>query len=318
MNAVRFGLLGCSSIARRRFLPALARSSSRLVAVASRDSDRAARFGAEFGAEAERGYDELLARDDIDAVYLSVPTGLHARWALAAVQAGKHALVEKPFATTRADGERVLAAAADRGVQVMENRMFAAHPQHDAVAALVADGAIGALRAITAVMAIPPLPPEDIRYRADLGGGALLDVGYYPLHAALLHGGEQLSVVGATRRRSDSSDVDVSGAVLLRSASGVTAQVLYGFEHSYRSAYELWGDTGRIVLERAFTPPPTWQPVVRLEQQDRVEQRTLPPCDQFREALESFVGAVRGAHDLTAHHRRTLAGLSLIDAASVG
>ncbi|MGQ0840985.1 Gfo/Idh/MocA family protein [Actinokineospora sp.] len=307
---VRFGVLGCSSIARRRFLPALARSSARLTAVASRDPGRAAAFAAEFDCAPVPGYDALLARDDIDAVYVSVPTGLHTEWARAALAAGKHVLVEKPLATTHAEGVALFGGAG--GLVVMENRMFAHHRQHADVADLMP--AIGSLRAVTAAMAIPPLPATDVRYRPELGGGALLDVGYYPLHAALMFAGADLEVVGATQTIHTGHEVDVGGTALLRAPDGVTAQVIFGFEHGYRSFYELWGTRGRITLERAFTPGETWRPTLRIERHGATEVRTLPPADQFRAAIEVFAGAVTGTWGLGAHTARTLAGLALIDA----
>ncbi|OLR95313.1 Gfo/Idh/MocA family protein [Actinokineospora bangkokensis] len=306
MDPVGFGVIGCSSIARRRFIPALRRSPHRLVAVASRSAERAAAFGAEFGADAVTGYEALLRRDDVEAVYVSVPTGLHRRWAEAALRAGKHVLVEKPLATSPEDAEAVFAAAG--GLVVAENRMFAEHPQHAEVAALVAGGAIGELRVVTAGMAVPPLPPSDVRHRADLGGGALLDVGYYPLHAALLF--DDFSAVAAVSRAG--SGVDTEGTALLLAPSGATAQVVYGFRHGYRSFYELWGSRGRIVLERAFTPPEDFAPVLRLERQEGVELRTLPAADQFRLALERFARFVRGTADPAPHRERTLRGLALL------
>lgn len=311
---VRVGVLGCSAVARRRFLPALVASTAELTAVASRDFRRAGEFAGRFGCAAARDYEELLRRDDVDAVYVSVPTGLHRHWALAALRAGKHVLVEKPLATSRAEGAEVLQAAEVSGRLVMENRMFAHHSQHETVTGLLRSGVIGELRVLTAAMAIPALPAQDIRYRADLGGGALLDVGYYPLHAALRFAGANLVVAGAVLRHDPVSGVDVSGTALLQGERGVAAQLTFGFEHAYRSSYELWGERGRIVLERAFTPPSTWQPVVTVAQQDRMEQLTLAACDQFRAALEAFVAAVRGERDLTQHQDTTLAGLGLLDA----
>ncbi|MCP2167712.1 Gfo/Idh/MocA family protein [Goodfellowiella coeruleoviolacea] len=158
-HPVRFDVLGCARVAWRHFLPALALArGASLTAVASRDQGRAERFAREFGCAAVTGYRALLDRDDVDAVYLPLPTGLHARWAAEALRAGKHVLVEKPMATTRADAEELVELARRVGRCVAENRMFAHHPQHEAVRALVADGAIGALRVVTSAMAVPPLP----------------------------------------------------------------------------------------------------------------------------------------------------------------
>ncbi|WFF04552.1 Gfo/Idh/MocA family oxidoreductase [Micromonospora sp. WMMD1076] len=313
-DAIRIGLIGCSSIAARRFVPALVSSTARLTAVAARDPARAAAFAARFGAAATTGYRELLARDDVDAVYVSVPTGRHAAETTAALAAGRHVLVEKPLAVDAAEGAAVLAAARRAGRVVMENRMFVHHGQHRVAAELLADGAIGDLRVLGAAMAVPPLPADDIRHRSDLGGGALLDVGYYPAHAALLHLSTPLEVLGATRRTDPRYDVEVGGAALLRDAAGVDAHLTYGFTHAYRSRYELWGERGRLVLERAFTPAAGWHPVLRLHRQDRVELRTLPAEDHFRGALDAFLAAVRGDAEPAAHGARTLAGLALLDA----
>jgi len=115
------------------------------------------------------------------------------------------------------------------------------------------------------------------------------------LAAVFEHAGGAAQNAGARRRRR-------SGPPHLR------------FTHAYRASYELWGERGRIVLERAFTPTAGWQPVLRLEQQDRVELRTLPAEDHFRGALDAFLAAVRGRQDPTGHGERTLAGLALLDA----
>jgi NDP-hexose-3-ketoreductase len=290
---LRFGLLGCADIAWRRSLPALAgEPSARLVAVAGRDRAKAARFAERFGAEDAGGYRELLKRDDIDAVYLPLPTGLHAEWIAEVLESGRHVLVEKPMTMCRVDTERLLRLAEERGLVLRENFTFPFHGQHRAVRELLVDGTIGELRGIVAAFGIPPLPATDIRYQRALGGGALLDVGVYPVGAAALYLGDDLAVVGATGTTDPAHGVDVAGAALLRTSDGVTAQLSYGFTHGYRAAYELWGSRGRIVLERAFTPPDTLAPVVRVERQNRVEELTLPADSQFGNAVRAFVGAV--------------------------
>ncbi|WP_199444320.1 Gfo/Idh/MocA family protein [Umezawaea beigongshangensis] len=311
---IRIGVLGCARVAWRRFLPAAVRVPDvRVVAVASRDAGRAERFAREFGCLPVTGYRELLARDDLDAVYVAVPTGLHAEWAAEAVLAGKHVLVEKPLATTCAEAAALLDLAAREGRCAAENRMFVHHPQHDAVRELVADGAIGGLRVFTAAMAVPPMPRDDVRYRAALGGGALLDVGYYPIHAALLHLGSGLEVVGAALRRDPELGVDVVGDALLRDRDGVSAHLVFGFEHHYRSHYELWGTAGRIALDHAFTPPPERRPVVRVERPDRTDELRLPAADQFRESIGGFVRAVREGGVGSGVLATTLRGLELVD-----
>lgn len=307
---MRFGVLGCSSVARRRFLPALAASErAGLVAVASRDASRAERFAAEFGAQPCEDYETLLARSDVDAVYLSVPNSLHTHWTHRVINAGKHVLVEKPLATRAQEAEEVFAMAARRGVRVVENRMFTHHTQHEAIAGMLADGVLGDLRVMHAVMTIPPLPDEDIRYRPELGGGALLDVGYYPLHAGLLHAGE-LELLGAALQMDAERGVDLGGSALLVSASGVPVHVVFGFDQTYRTRYELVGSAGRLTLDRAFTPPDDHQPVVRIETREGTRELVLPAAAQFTAAIDAFVAGQHGER----HRRTTVAGLALMDA----
>ncbi|MFD9043706.1 Gfo/Idh/MocA family protein [Streptomyces bottropensis] len=292
-RVLRIGVLGCADIAWRRMLPAIvAEPRTRLVAVAGRDAAKARRFTARFGGEPVEGYERLLGRTDLDAVYVPLPTGLHARWAVEALGRGLHVLVEKPLATGRAEAAAMLTAARGAGLCLMENLMFLHHGQHEEVRRLVAAGEIGEPRSLSASFGIPALPAGDIRHRADLGGGCLLDVGVYPLRTARLLLGPELDPVGAVLRVDPALGVDVAGHVLLTTPAGVTAELSFGFEHAYRCSYALWGGAGRIVLDRAFTPPPTLRPVLRLEQQDLVREYTLPADDQYAAVVRSFAAAV--------------------------
>ena len=306
-QVVRFGILGCSSVARRRSIPALlAHPGATLAAVASRDPEKAEAVAAESGCAAT-GYDELLARDDVDAVYLPLPTALHVPWGLKVLAAGKHLLLEKPSATT-ADGARQLVrAAAERGLVLRENFTFLHHAQHGTVARLLAEGRLGRLRSFSGAFCFPPLPATDIRYDAALGGGSLLDAGVYPIRAAQLLLGDDLTVAGTSLRVDGRTGVDVAGHALLVSAAGVLADVKFGFEHTYGASYTLWGSAARLTVDRAFTPQATWQPVLRIDEQDHAEEHVLPAGDQWRDAIASFTAAVAAGHH--AGHPAEAAGL---------
>ncbi|MEU5050609.1 Gfo/Idh/MocA family oxidoreductase [Streptomyces sp. NPDC021096] len=292
---LRMGVLGCADIARRRLLPALAAAPDvSLVAVASRDAATAEATARPYGCRAVTGYAELLAMDGIDAVYVPLPNALHAPWAEAALRSGRHVLAEKPLTCAHADTTRLLDLARERSLVLMENMMFVHHRQHEAVRAAVADGAIGELRAVHAAFTIPERPDGDVRHRPELGGGALLDVGVYPLRAALHVLGTDLRVAGAHLGSGPGRTVDTTGAALLTTPGGVTAQLTFGMAHAYRSVYELWGSHGRLTVERAFTPPADARPVVRLETAGAV--RELPaggPHDQVAATVAAFARAVR-------------------------
>ena len=292
---LRTGLLGCADIAVRRVLPVLAAlPEAELTAVASRTPEKAARVAARFGGAPVTGYDTLLARDDVDAVYLALPTGMHAAWIRRALAAGKHVLAEKPLTTTHAEAVELTEAARDAGLVLRENLMFVHHSQHVAVREMVADGVIGELRAFRAAFTIPARPPDDIRYVPELGGGALLDVAAYPLRAARIFLGDDLTVAGAWLRHDSVTGVDVGGAALLVGDAAVPAQLSWGMEHSYRSSYELHGSTGRLSLEHAFTTPADHQPVVRLERSGARELVRLAVDDQYTAAVTAFVRDVTG------------------------
>ncbi|MFJ8622706.1 Gfo/Idh/MocA family protein [Kitasatospora sp. NPDC093550] len=304
---LRMGVLGCSDIARRRALPALAADPAvEVVAVASRDGAKARRFAEQFGCEAVTGYRDLVARTDVDALYLPVPAALHATWAEEALRAGKHVLCEKPLTDDASATRRLVGLAAARGLVLLENFMFQFHAQHRAVRDLLDQGAIGELRGVRAVFTIPALHPDDIRYRPELGGGCLLDVGGYPIRTAQLLLGPGLRVAGATALRDPGCGVDVAGTALLVSAEGVSAQLTYGMAHGYRSAYELAGSEGRIVLERAYTPPADHLPLLRVESKGGAEELALPADDQWAGLVRAFTGAVGRVRNLDHYTALTL------------
>jgi predicted dehydrogenase len=312
---LRFGVLGTASIARRRMLPALlAAPSAEPVAVASRDAATAARTAAEFGMAPVEGYWRLLDRDDVDAVYLPLPTGLHAEWIAAALAAGKHVLSEKALVPDHATAAALVGQARDAGLLLVESFMFLHHSQHAAVLHMVEDGVVGAVRGFTSAFGIPPRPADDIRYRPDLGGGALLDLGVYPIRAAQLFLGPSLSVAGAVLRTDPGYGVDVAGAALLSTSDDVTAELSFGFEHGYRNTYAVWGSRGVLSLDRAFTPPDDWTPVVRVEDGDGTREVRLAPDRPFVNIVESFARTVLDGGDLTAPGEEILRQAELVTA----
>ncbi|WP_282685771.1 MULTISPECIES: Gfo/Idh/MocA family oxidoreductase [unclassified Streptomyces] len=292
MEQLSFGVLGCASIARRKMLPALvAHPRVRLAAVASRSAEKAAEYAAAFGCEAVAGYERLLERPVIDAVYVPSPAGVRAEWVERALRAGKHVLAEKPLTVDAEQARALVRLAEERDLLLVENFMFLHHAAHGTVRELVRAGRVGEPRAFAATFTIPSPPPGDIRFRRDLGGGALLDLGTYTARAARLHCGPALHPAGAVLTYDGTTGVDVAGAALL-DGRGITAQLSFGMAHAYACRYSLHGSDGVLTLDRAFTPPPTWQPVVRIESQGRCEELLLPPDDHFANVVGAFAAAV--------------------------
>ncbi|MFJ9109815.1 Gfo/Idh/MocA family protein [Streptomyces sp. NPDC102283] len=297
-DTVGLGVMGCADIARRRMLQAFtAEPGARVAAVASRDLERARRVAKPYGCRAVRGYAELLAEPEVEAVYVPLPLALHAEWVEAALLAGKHVLAEKPLTSDPARTSGLLALARARGLVLRENVLFVHHSQHRRVRQLLSDGVLGDLRSFHASFTVPRLPAGDIRYRASLGGGALYDTGLYPVRAALHLLGPRLSVAGAVLTAGPGDGVDTSGAALLATPEGVTAQLSFGLDHAYRSRYTVQGSAGRVTLDRAFTPAADHRPVLTLERNGSAEEIRLAPDDQVARAVASFVRAVRRGDD---------------------
>lgn len=151
-------------------------------------------------------------------MYVPLPPGLRGPWVDSALRAGKHVLAEKPLTLTAAESAALVSLARRNGLVLLENYMFLRHPLHAEVRRRL--GTIGELRGLTAVFGIPPRPDDDIRYQPALGGGALTDLGGYPVRAAQFFLGPGLDVVGATLRVDPARGVDVSGTALLATRAG--------------------------------------------------------------------------------------------------
>ncbi len=216
MANVRWGIIGTANIARAAFLPGLRAAGGVAAAVAGRDEARTAQWASDHGVErAVTGYQNLIDDDVIDALYIALPNSLHAEWTIAALRAGKPVLCEKPLSGTLADTQRVLAAAHETGTLLWEAFVFPFNEHMDRVRALVADGAIGEVREIQSDFHFNVGRPEqNIRLSADLQGGALLDVGCYPVRLAQEFFGEHESawaarVVGGRPGVDGTAGVDV-------------------------------------------------------------------------------------------------------------
>jgi NDP-hexose-3-ketoreductase len=312
VSELRFGVLGCGDIVWRNTAPAMARAGATVVAFASRDLGKAQRFAGRFGGEPVAGYEGLLAHVDVEAIYLGLPTGLHHAWARRALEAGKHVLAEKPLTVDREEAADLVALAEKHSLQLTDNFGFLHHSQHATVRKLIAEGVVGEPQVVSAAFGIPPRPAGDIRYSKELGGGALLDLGVYTVRAARMLLPDEPVVVGSMLRTDPDLGVDVSGAALL-AAGGVPAELTFGFRSSYGSRYSVWGSAGRLTVNRAFTPPPTLRPTIRLERQDSVEELTLAADDQFANLIRAFIRLVRDGADPGRHHDDLLRQAALVD-----
>ncbi len=247
---LRLGILGCANIARQFARDVAPSTAVRLVAVASRNADTAARFAADTGIGRHLGsYEALLDDPEIDAVYIPLPNSLHAAWAIRAAESGKHVLCEKPLALGRAEAQAMFDAARRHGVMLLEAYPYQFQPQTADMLALLREGAIGPVRSVQAVFGFPLLGGNaNIRMQPDLGGGALLDAGSYPLSLIRL-------VMGCapSRVRADASwaetGVDISMCGTLFYADGRRAQFACAMDTANHRRATIAGAQGTIDTE---------------------------------------------------------------------
>lgn len=254
-SKLRWGILGCGRITRRGLIPGI-RSSLRgvLTALASRDLATAQAWANEFEVEHAWGsYEELLSDSNVDAVYIPLPNELHKPWVLAAADAGKHVLCEKPVAMNGSEARAMVEYCEARGLILMEAFMWRHQPRTMALRSLVCSGAIGELRLVRSSFSFP-IDPADWRLDPLRGGGALWDVGCYGVSTVRLFAGTEPDAMRSIARFGPTG-VDLSLTAEFRFPHGVLGLIDCSFEQPFRCTYELVGTLGVLQVPDAYLPP---------------------------------------------------------------
>jgi predicted dehydrogenase len=253
-DPVRWGIISTANIARGQFLPGLRAAGGVPAAVAGRDLGRAQAWAEQHGVDrAVAGYQALIDDPGIDALYIPLPNSLHAEWTVKALRAGKPVLCEKPLCGTLAKVEQVLAVAKETGTLLWEAFVFPFHAQFAAVQKLLADGAIGELLEIQSDFHFMVRNPANIRLARDLDGGALNDVGCYPVRIALeLFGAAHTDAWATAVWGGHDVDVDTQGS--LGFPGGRRLLLTCGMRRAYDTFTRLLGTAGQIQLTNPFHP----------------------------------------------------------------
>lgn len=288
---LRWGILGTARI-NRRVIPAMRGAArSKLVAVASRDPARAEAHAREYGiARAVTGYQTLLDDPGIDAVYIPLPNTEHAPWTLRAIAAGKHVLCEKPLALTPVDVADIAAAASAAKVCVEEGFMYRHEPLTARVMELLGSGAIGEVKAIVSGFTFTLAGATNIRFDSTLGGGALWDVGGYPVtYAQLMTGSVPARVLGLANWTASGVDAEFSG--LLQFHGGACASIYCGFRAPYRTWLEVIGSRGTMTVPNPFRPGPA--ETITIDRDGSIERIDVPGSAMiFVREIEDFEARV--------------------------
>ncbi|WP_029215081.1 Gfo/Idh/MocA family protein [Kallotenue papyrolyticum] len=314
MKKLRWGVLGAANIARKQVIPAIqASQTGQVVAIASRDRARAEALAREQTIpQVYDSYEALLASDQVDAVYIPLPNSEHRRWTLAAAEAGKHILCEKPLAVTAAEAEEMVIAAQRAGVVLAEAFMYRHHPLTRKVLELLRSGAIGELRLIRSSFTFVLDRQQDIRRVRELGGGALLDVGCYCVNLArLVTGQEPVAVAGYADY--GPSDVDESFAGVLRFGDGVLATFECSFRAAGGSNYELIGTHGKLWVRQGFKPERHEEGEIQIHQQGEISRIFTEAVDQYTLMVDDFAKAVWGRRPHPYPPSDAIANLRVLD-----
>lgn len=317
---VRWGILGVASIAVRKAIPGMHASPvAQPVAIASRDAAKARAVAGELGIPRAYGsYDALLDDAEVEAVYIPLPNHLHVPWSIRAARAGKHVLCEKPIAMSAAEARELMAVRDETGVQIGEAFVVRTHPQWIETHRLVHAGRIGALRLVTGHFSYFRRDPSDIRSHPEWGGGALMDIGCYPIFLARWMFGEEPTEVVASMERDPELGVDRLTSAILRFPSGQATFTCAGQLVRYQRMH-LLGETGRIEVEVPFNPVADrrcrlWVDDGSLPGGDSAEVIEFPAVDQFEVPISRFSAAVRGVGSVPVPLENSVGNMAVIDA----
>jgi len=317
---VRWGILGAANIALKKVIPGMRRSAlAKVVAIASRDIAKARAAAHDLGIPRAYGsYQELIDDPDIEAIYNPLPNHLHVPWSIRAAEKGKHVLCEKPIALTAREALQLLEARDRTGVQIGEAFMVRTHPQWLEVKKIVASGRIGELRLIAGHFSYYRRDPADIRSRVEWGGGALMDVGCYPITIARwLFGAEPTEVVGLIERDPEMK-IDRLTSGLLRFEKGQATFSCATQLVPYQTM-QILGTKGRIAVEIPFNAPAADECRIFLDDGSDlagggIETITFPPVDQYSVEADSFSKAIRGIGIVPVSLEDAIGNMAVIDA----
>jgi predicted dehydrogenase len=315
MEPLRIGVLGAARITNAAVVRP-ARSNSRVVvsAVAARDVSRASAWAAKRGVpRVLPDYSSLVEDPDIDAVYVPLPNGLHGRWTLASIAAGKPVLCEKPFTANAEEARHVAEAARSSDVVVMEAFHNRHHPMAPRLKEIVSSGELGPIRRIESSLCFPLPSSGDIRYNLALAGGAMMDAGCYPLNLCRYLVGRE-PVVTRASALTRGTGIDRAMDAELDFGEGTTGRVVCSIWSGsvMRMSVRVVGEHGELRAFNPFSPQVFHRIAVRTPAGHRVERLTRRSTYAFQ--LDAFVAAVRDGAPVVTDADDAVANMSVIDA----
>lgn len=311
---LRWGVLGAANIARRSVIPGIQGSDTgRVAVIASRNEAKARKMADEFGVpNTYDSYEAVLADDSIDAVYIPLPNHLHKEWTLRAAKAGKHVLCEKPMALTAAEASEMVTVCQNAGVKLAEAFMYRYHPRYDRIKAIIASGEIGEIRGIHGAFTFNNAKDAgNVRYRREMGGGSIYDVGCYPINAArLILDAEPEAVTVQAFHSPDHDHVDMMAMGLIEFPNHVGLMFDCGMWAYSRNTLEILGSDGRIEVPYAFLGDANFSVVTA----DGRREETFEALNPYSLQADSFGRSVLYGEPLKFDPSDSIDNMRVIDA----
>jgi predicted dehydrogenase len=317
---VKWGILSTASIGERRVLPAMLHCErAELRAIASRSLDKAKALARKFSIPKAYGsYDELFNDPEIEAIYNPLPNHLHVEWSVRAASHGKHVLCEKPISRDVAEARLLREAADNFHVKIGEAFMVRTHPQWLRTAELVRTGRIGKVRSVLGFFSYFNVDPNNVRNIADNAGGALMDIGCYPIKTSRFVLGEEPFRVFASVERDPNFKTDRLSSAILEFPSAQSVFTCSTQMVNYQRM-QFFGDTGRIDVEIPFNAPTDKHTRIFIDDGKDLAgagavMESFPICDQYTIQADLFSAAIRENTEVPNPIDDAISNMAVIDA----
>jgi predicted dehydrogenase len=295
VQKIKFGVIGCSSIAKKSVIPAIINSkNTSLEMIGSRSKTKAKKFAKDFSCKKYGDYNEILENNEIDAIYISLPMIFHEEWSIKAAKFGKHVLCEKSSVLSYNSAKKVIKECKKNGVKIMENFVYKAHPQHKKISNLLAKNTIGPIHTFNGKYGFNlSLSKQNFRFNKKLGGGVLNDVGCYLISASRFIFQDLPISLFCNLKIDKKLKIDTQGNIVMVFPNNRTAIFSFGYENYFQSTYDIWATKGMIKAERAFNVPSKMHVPLKLFNNDKIKKIPVKSADQFQLTIDRFCNVLQ-------------------------
>lgn len=316
-SKVNLGIIGCSSIAERITIPAILESKIvRLQRIGSRDIIKAGGFARKFSCKNYGNYEDVLHDNDVEVVYISLPIGLQSDMVLKAAKAGKHIICEKSVTTSFASAKKMVKVCRDNRVRLMEGFSFRFHPQHGKILRLINHKPFVKPFALISKFLIPLKRSRyNFRFKKELGGGALNDLGCYVICTSRIIFDDVPISVNCRLFSKNHSDVDTYGSMVLQFSNNQQSFGIFGYENNFQANYEVICNNGTVFAKSAYNIRKDKKAIIDLHINNKMKTLRLQPVNQSRVMVENFCAEVRRKGSSFSFERDLLIQAQIMDAA---